>query len=192
MDSGAGSTGPPHDNYYDATGVLRTEAAWAGSNAYSDLTFSGTICNIVFGDTSAGYTVLAHFSLEQLSGAPPPAPTLTSISPVSGYANASSSVTLLNCHVIGTGLDVAHGAGGATLTCNDGDIVAVSPVYTSATRIDFYMQMNAGAAVGAKTWTVVTDNGTSGTVAFTVSDPTAGGGGGSIFISPIISGGITG
>ncbi len=191
-DSGAGSTGPVTDNYVDASEVSRSEAGWAAANVGVNLTFATTICNVVVGGGSAGYTTLAHFSLEKIA-AGVVAPTLSSITPSSAYANASSGVTLLNCFVIGTGLNVAHGAGGATLTCNDGDIVAVSPVYTSATRIDFYMQMNAGTAVGAKTWTVTTNDGTSNTVAFTVSDPAgSGGGGGSIFTSPIISGGITG
>ncbi len=180
------ATGPAQDHYFDATAVDRTEANWPSLNAGVTLTFATTICNIIIGDAAAGYTACAHFSLEKLAPVTG-SPTLSSIVPTSTYAHPSSRSTLLDCHVIGTNLDVALGAGGASLTCNDGDIQAVTLVYTSATRIDFFIQMNAGTAPGVKTWTATTDGGTSGTVSFTVTDPAATGGGGSIFGTPIVT-----
>lgn len=67
FDSGIGSTGPAQDTYYDASGVNRSEANWPSANVGVTLTFATTICNIVVGDASAGYTALAHFSLERVA-----------------------------------------------------------------------------------------------------------------------------
>lgn len=176
MDSGSGSTGPAQDHYYDATGVDRTEAAWAGSNVGRDLTFSGTVCNIVIGDAGAGYTVLAHFSLERLASGPA-APTISAMSPASLYANPlANDVVIEDCTLTGTGFDVDLTGGDATVTSSHIYYVPEAVVITSATVITFNLRLLAGAGGGIKTLTVTTDNGAVGKD-FTSLDPGSSGGG---------------
>lgn len=58
------------DQYYDATGVLRTSAAtWVSGNVEKEYTFASTVFNIRIGTTGAGAgnTHIAHLGIRQVS-----------------------------------------------------------------------------------------------------------------------------
>lgn len=65
------TNGTAIDNYDDATGVNRTEAAWPTDNAVQLETFSTTILRLRIGPTTAqaGSTTLAHLFLNQVAAA---------------------------------------------------------------------------------------------------------------------------
>lgn len=66
LDYTTGSNGTSTGQWYDASGTLRTSAsAWASSNAYVDVTFTGTTAYVHLGMTSGGtgYTTLSHFRM---------------------------------------------------------------------------------------------------------------------------------
>lgn len=58
-------------HFIDASGVDRTAAAWPTDNAYVDVVFATTTCQLSIGPTSliGDYSVLAHLYLEKISTA---------------------------------------------------------------------------------------------------------------------------
>jgi len=61
--------GTSTDNYTDASGVNRTEAAWAADNAAVNHTFSSTIFRVIIGSTAlqSDSTTIAHLFLEEVA-----------------------------------------------------------------------------------------------------------------------------
>lgn len=168
-------TGPGQDNYYDANGTLLSEANWPGSNTPVALTFANTYARIVIGDAVAGYTALAHLSLEQLGGGGG-APVLGSFSPNNAYSNPTVPVKLIGVSVTGTGLD---GTGGA-FTPPSGFTVSNLSVAGGGASATFDLQIATGKSPGSYNFTYTTSggssSGTSNTLAFVINNPSGGGG----------------
>jgi hypothetical protein len=87
------------------------------------------------------------------------APTLTSITPVSGARGATVTVALTGTNLTGAGAVNVTGSG----------VVCSAPVVASATSASTSCTIETGAATGARNMTVVTPNGTSGARTFTVN-----------------------
>jgi len=89
-----------------------------------------------------------------------PLPTLTGISPASGYRGTTVAVTLTGTNLTGTAAVTVSGTG---VTC--------TVTTTTATTASANCVITAAAALTARTVTVTTGGGTSGTVTFTVLGP---------------------
>ncbi len=171
------ATGPTLDHYYDASGTLLDQATWVSSNTAASLNFT-SYARIVVGGVTAGATILTHFSLEPTSGAGPSAPVLSTITPSSAYANASVPSKLVGVAFTGTGLD---GTSGAFDTISGFTFSSLSIAGGGASgTVD--IQIATGKSPGSYNFTFTTaggsSTGTSNTLAFTVSPPSGGVGGG--------------
>lgn len=92
---------------------------------------------------------------------PPPAPTLTSISPTSGNRATTVVVTL-------TGTNYSAGA---TVAISGSGVAVHSVTVVSGTSITASFSINGTATLGPRNVTVTTSGGTSGAQTFTVSQP---------------------
>jgi hypothetical protein len=97
----------------------------------------------------------------EFQSAPPPAPTLTSISPTSGVLGSAVPVT-----ITGTNLS------GATINAIAGITISGTTVNAGGTQITATFTISRGAALGARNVTVTTLGGTSNAVTFTVTGAT--------------------
>lgn len=88
-----------------------------------------------------------------------PAPTLSSVSPASGAQGADVPVTLSGSNFVA----------GATVNVGGGGVTVSNVNVSSSTQITATLTIAAGAPLGPVNVSVTTSNGTSGTVAFTVS-----------------------
>jgi hypothetical protein len=96
-------------------------------------------------------------------------PTLTSISPNSGTQGTATQPTIVNVALNGTNLT------GAYAVTVSGTGITVSGIgAVSSTVVDATFTIASTAATTTRTVTVTTPNGTSGSVNFTVTAPTAG------------------
>lgn len=93
-------------------------------------------------------------------------PVLTSISPTSGAQNTAPSVSF-----VGTGFD----QGSATVNVSGTGVVAGAPSAVTATTFSSVFTIDIAAAQTARTVSVTTDGGTSGTKTFTVTAQVLGG-----------------
>ena len=91
--------------------------------------------------------------------APPPPPTLNSMSPNSGVQGQSVPVTLTGTNFVA----------GATINLSGAGITVSSTTVVSATQITATFTIAANAATGAQNITVTTSGGTSGAQTFTVN-----------------------
>lgn len=68
------ATGTLENEYIDASGVLRTEAAWPGSNVSINRAFTSTILRVLIGtpDSQALSSVIAHLRLDEIADLPVP------------------------------------------------------------------------------------------------------------------------
>lgn len=123
---------------------------------------------------------LASFKIAAGGGSPP---TLSSITPSSGYANATTDVTFTGVALVGTHLD------GTTPVVNvPGGWTASSLSVSSATAATFNLKVPAGTSPGGNNISFTTDSGSSSNVTFTVSNPSGGSGGHNNFSSFIFGG----
>jgi hypothetical protein len=93
----------------------------------------------------------------------PPAPTLTSIAPISGERGTSVPVTLTGTNLTGASAVTVASANGITVSA----ITVVNPTTVTAT-----FAISATATISGRTVSVTTPGGTSNTEAFTVTGPT--------------------
>lgn len=69
----SGTTGAAN-SFFDATGVVRTAAAWPGSNVAVTKVFATTTCLFVFGTGAATDSFVAHVNVAASGGGGPTAP----------------------------------------------------------------------------------------------------------------------
>ena len=108
------------------------------------------------GGTSGGQTFTIN---------PPPAPTLTSVSPNQGIRGTTVAVTL-------TGTNFVVGA--TTVTVAGGDVTVNTVVVGSSTSLTANFVLDLASLGGARTVTVTTAGGTSGPQTFTITLPAPG------------------
>ena len=139
------------NSFMDATGVVRTEAAWVSSNTTLAHTFAGTTFNVVIGCGAAGgSSTLAHVRITSAAGPAGNPPTLSTVAPSSGPSTGGTTVTL-------TGTNFLAGA-----TVSFGTAAATSVTVVSATQIT--ATTPAGSA-GAVNVTVTNSNGQNASLA---------------------------
>jgi hypothetical protein len=110
------------------------------------------------------------FAAFKITGGGGGTPTLSSISPTSGYANSVVNSKLIGVALVGTNM------GGSSPQVNvPAGFAATNLVVVGTTAATFDLQINTGKTPGAYTFTFQTTDGTSGTVSFTVSNPSGSG-----------------
>ena len=115
-----------------------------------------TVTVTTAGGTSGGQTFTIN---------PPPAPTLTSVSPNQGIRGATVAVTL-------TGTNFVVGA--TTVNVAGGDVTVNNVVVGSSTSLTANFVLDLASLGGARTVTVTTAGGTSGAQTFTITLPAPG------------------
>ena len=103
--------------------------------------------------TAGGTTAAKTFTVN------PPAPTLTAISPTSGVQATTVAVTLTGTNFVS----------GATVAVSGSNVTVSNVTVVSATSITADFVIASTAAAGARTVTVTTSGGTSGTQTFTIN-----------------------
>jgi len=156
-------------NLAGATGVnvSGTGVTVSGVTVVNPTTVTATF-TIAAGATASGRTVTVTTPGGTTNGvtftvATPPAPTLTSISPVTGNRGAVVPVTLT-----GTNLTAA-----SAITVSGGNVTVSGITVVNSTTVTATFTIAAGAAASPRTVSVTTPGGTSGTVTFTVTTPPA-------------------
>ncbi|HUI55926.1 MAG TPA: protease pro-enzyme activation domain-containing protein [Bryobacteraceae bacterium] len=145
-------TGPNyHANFHDIT---------SGSNGWN----AAIGFDLVTGWGSPNGATLINTLLGNSSPPPPPSltPTLSSISPSSGAPGANVPVTLIGTNFVSP----------LTINISGTGVTPSGVTINSSTQATATFQIASGATLGGRSVTVKTNNGTSGTVTFTVAQPT--------------------
>lgn len=114
------------------------------------------------GDRTVTVTTVSGTSGTRTFTVNPQTPTLSSVSPSSGVQGTTVSVTLTGTHFL---------TGATTVAVSGADVTVSNVNVVSTTSLTADFAISSSAALGARTVTVTTSGGTSGTESFTVNPP---------------------